>query len=221
MTAALVIAGLWLAFGATHMGLSSQRLRPRLVATLGAGGFAGVYSGVALAIFASLVWFYFAHKHTGPLLWSIPVGTGLRWALYAGMGVAFVLVVGGLVQPSATSMAGGDTRVRGLHRLTRHPLFMGFGLFGLLHLVPNGWASDVAFFAGFPAFAVLGCRHQDQRKLASGGEDFRRYHAETPFLPFSGRETLRGLRELSPAALVGGIVLTVLLRWFHAPLFAG
>ena len=42
MTAALVIVLLWVAFGATHMGLSSRRLRPRLVAALGAGGFAGV-----------------------------------------------------------------------------------------------------------------------------------------------------------------------------------
>jgi uncharacterized membrane protein len=168
-----------------------------------------------------LVWFYFTHKHAGPLLWAIPMGTGLRWTLYALMGVAFVLVVGGVVQPSATSMAGGDTTVRGLHRITRHPLFMGVGLFGLLHLVPNGFASDVAFFAGFPIFAVLGCRHQDKRKLATGGEDFRRYHAETPFLPFSGRETLRGLRELSPLAIAGGVGATVLLRWFHAQLFAG
>jgi uncharacterized membrane protein len=118
-------------------------------------------------------------------------------------------------------MAGGDTTVRGLHRLTRHPLFMGLGLFGLLHVVPNGFASDVAFFAGFPIFAVLGCRHQDQRKLATGDEAFRRYHAETPFLPFSGRETLRGLRELSPLALAGGVGATVLLRLFHAQLFAG
>ena len=44
---ALEIAALWAAFAATHMGLSSQRLRPKLVARLGLG-FQGVYSLVAL-----------------------------------------------------------------------------------------------------------------------------------------------------------------------------
>jgi uncharacterized membrane protein len=201
------------------MGLSSLRLRPRLVAALGAGPFQGVYSLVALLFFVPLVWTYFAHKHAGALLWSIPLGTGLRWPLYIGMGVAFVLVVAGLLQPSPAAIGSRTTEPRGVHRITRHPVFMGTGLFGLLHLAPNGFSADVAFFGGFPLFALLGCWHQDRRKLAEGGETFRSFYAQTPFLPFTGRDTLRGLRELSPLALALGIALTVALRVWHRQLF--
>jgi hypothetical protein len=137
----LVIVALWLGFALSHMGLSSGRLRPRLVGALGASLFQGLYSLVAFAFFVPLVWVYFAGKHAGPLLWSVPLGPGLRWTLYAAMGVAFVLVVAGFLQPSPAAIGSKTTQPGGVHLLTRHPVFMGTGLFGLLHLVPNGFAS--------------------------------------------------------------------------------
>jgi uncharacterized membrane protein len=221
MLATVVIVALWLGFAGSHMALSSRRLRPALVARLGEPGFLAVYSLVSLALFVPLVWFYFGHKHAGPLLWSISIGTPLRWMIYAGMAVAFVLMVSGLVRPSPTSIVPGDTTPRGALRLTRHPLFMGLGLFGLLHLLPNGNAADVAFFGGFPVFAVVGCRHQDERKLAAGGPDFARFHRETPFLPFTGSHTLLGIREVGPWLIASGVAVTVLLRWFHPQWFGG
>ena len=96
---------------------------------------------------------------------------------------------------------------------------MGVGLFGLLHLPMNGFASDVAFWAGFPLFAVAGCRHQDLRKLATEGEAYRTWHAATPFWPFTGRETGRGIRELPRLAVPLGVGLTIGLRLLHGPLF--
>ncbi len=218
MSEALVLAGLWTLFGGSHMALSSIRLRPRLVASLGEAVFQGLYSLLALAVFGALVWFYFAHKHAGPLLWALPVGDLLRWTLYLGNGVAVVLVVAGLITPSPAMPGVGSGKPRGVQHLTRHGLFMGVGLWGLLHLLVNGYAGDVAFFAGFPLFGLLGCWHQDQRKLATQ-PDFRAFWERTPFLPFSGPNTIRGLRELSPLALVLGVALTIALRWFHGSLF--
>lgn len=222
MEATAWIIGLWLAFGATHAGLSSLAWRPRLVARLGERGFLGVYSALAFATFVPLCWVYVASRHAGPLLWSVALGAALVWVLYVAMGAAFVLVAAGLLQPTPASLgSSGDATVRGVHRLTRHPLFMGIGLFGALHLVllPAVFASDAAFFVGFPLFSLLGCWHQDRRKLATAGEDFRAWHAATPFLPFTGRETLRGLRELPPLVVALGIALTYGLRWLHGPLF--
>ena len=221
MGATTEILALWGLFAATHMGLSSQRLRPRLVGALGEPAYAGIFSVVALAIFVPLAWIYFGHRHEGTLLWAVSVGPVLRWVVYVVMGAAFVLVVGGLLEPSPASMLSGDTEVRGIHRLTRHPLFMGLGVIGLLHLPWNGFASDVAFFAGLPLFAIIGCAHQDRRKLANLGEAYRTWHQATPFLPFTGRETLRGLRELRPASLLLGVLLTIGLRMAHGPLFYG
>ncbi len=221
MGSAAAIAGLWVLFAATHMGLSSRRLRPRLVSALGEPVFAGLYSLLALAIFVPLVWLYFVHRHEGPLLYAFSIGPLLRWLLYVVMGAGFVLMVGGLVEPSPAMMGGAKPEVRGIHRITRHPLFMGLGVFGLVHLAFQGFASDVAFYAGFPLFALIGCAHQDRRKLATEGEAYRAWHESTAFLPFTSRDTLRGLRELRPVSLLVGVVLTVALRLLHGPLFWG
>ena len=106
-----------------------------------------------------------------------------------------------------------------MQRITRHPVFMGLGLFGALHLVANGFASDAVFWAGFPIFAAIGCAHQDHRKLATQGEAYRRWQAGTAFLPFSGSGTWRGLRELPRLAIPIGVALAIGLRLLHGPLF--
>ncbi len=217
MTPTLWILLLWLGFGASHIGLASHRLRPKLVARLGEGPYAALYSLVALAFFVPLVWVYMTHRHEGGWLWLVALGPTTRGAIYAGMTIAWILIVAGAIDPSP--VAGGSTEPRSVQHLTRHPVFMGVGLVGLLHLVASTAATDLAFFAGLPLFALLGCWHQDRRKLATGDADVARFHAATPFLPFSGRATWRGVREIPVAALVGGVAVTVALRLLHHVLF--
>ena len=223
MAPSLAIVVLWLAFAAGHIGLSSTKLRPHLVAALGEKGFMGLYSLIALATFAPLVSIYFGHVHEGAELWSFDLSTPAQWIFYVVMGVAFVLVVASVVTPSPAAMSTGRAPVpsepRGVHFITRHALFMGIGLFGLVHLVPNGYATDVAFFAGFPAFVLLGAWHQDQRKLLAEPESYPDFCAATPLIPFTGTQTLRGLRELSRMAVVLGVGLAVVVRVFHETLF--
>lgn len=216
---AVWIAAWWLVFAGSHMGLSSRRVRSPLVARLGDRGFQGLYSLVALATFVPLVWTYYAHRHAGPYLWSASGVPGVRWIGYALMGAAFVLVVAGLVQPSPASMRPGRPVVRGAARVTRHPLLMGLGLWGVAHLLlATVHASELAFFGGFPIFAVVGCDHQDQRKLAALGESYRGYASATPFLPFSRAGALRGLVEMPmPAAIAVGIAAAwAIRRYAHA-----
>lgn len=220
MSVATSILALWLLFAATHMTLSSRRLRPRLVAALGERGFLGVYSLVAIAIFTALVWRYWTHRHAGALLYTPPaLGVAGRWALYVLQGVAWTLIVAGNLAPSPATVGLPEARrakqAYGVHRITRHPLFMGVGLFGALHLLVMGFATDVAFWAGFPLFAIAGCAHQDRRKLATEGPEYRAWHAGTAFLPFTGRDALRGLRELSPLAIALGVAVAAGLRWLH------
>jgi hypothetical protein len=214
MDAALALIALWVAFAATHMGLSSLRWRPTLVRMLGERGFAAVYSLIALAIFVPLVRSYFTHKHQGPYLWTLAGVPGLRWVMFAGMALAFALLVGGLVRRSPSSMVPGATEVGGAQYVTRHPVFMAAGLFGLLHLcVVSVHATELAFFGGFPVFAVLGSRHQDARKLAAADDRLRRFHVATSLLP-----DLRGLPAFvrqAPLPVAAGIGAAALLRWFH------
>jgi uncharacterized membrane protein len=213
------IAGLWVLFVATHMGLSSQRLRPQLLQRLGSTGFRALYSAVALAIFVPLVSTYYAHKHAGTYLWHLSQLAGVRWIGYGVMGAAFVLVVAGLVQPSPAGMRPGPLAVRGIARVTRHPVLMGLGLWGIAHLLlVKVHLSDLAFFVGFPVFAVVGCDHQDQRKSAALGEPYRAFAAATPFLPFGQLRFVKGLVEMPvPIALVLGIGIAAAVRhWAHA-----
>jgi uncharacterized membrane protein len=209
----------WLAFAMTHMGLSSTPVRTRLIGALGERGFLGVYSLLALATFVPLVGTYFGHKHEGPFLWYLGSAPVLRWAMYAGMALVLALVVAALLRPSPAAIAPGRAEVAGVYHITRHPMFMAVGLYGVLHLlVARVNATELAFFAGFPLFAWVGCRHQDLRKLATGDEKFRRFYDETVFFPFTGPGALRGLREIRlPLAI--GTGLAIALRVFHAQLF--
>jgi uncharacterized membrane protein len=215
------IALLWLAFAGSHLMLSSAAIRRWLVARTGEGPFRGLYSLIALALFVPLVWTYFANKHAGAWLWVLPRGPALRWGIYIGMGLAFVLAVASFVQPSPAGVVPGRAEPRGVYLITRHPLLMGIALFGLLHLVPNSTTADVAFFGGFALFSVIGAAHQDRRKLADDVPGFREFYAATPFFPFTGRHTLRGLGAFSPTVAAAGIVTTIVVRWFHASWFGG
>jgi uncharacterized membrane protein len=210
----LAILLLWVGFAGSHLVLSSLRLRPGIVARVGEQPFLGLYSLVAFAFFVPLVWIYIENVHFGPWLWSLPRGPLLTWLVNIGMGAAFVSIVSALVSPSPAAVAPGQATVRGMFRITRHPLVMGIGLFGLLHLLPNASTADVAFFGGFVAFALVGTWHQDQRKLATL-PGYRPFHDATPFLPFTGKGVLQGLRELSPVAVVAGIALATAVRWAH------
>ena len=221
MIATVVILLLWLGFAATHIGLSSAPFRERLVTRLGENPFRGIYSLISFAFFVPLIWCYFANKHAGPWLWTLSRGIPLLLVMYIGMAVAFILVIGSLVRPSPGAVVPGSATPQGVQRITRHPLFMGLALFGLLHLLPNSTTADIVFFGGFPVFSLIGGWHQDQRKLADGSPSYRQFYQSTPFLPFTGVATLRGIREISPAVIAGGILATIVVRYFHASWFGG
>lgn len=218
MQETFIIIGLWLLFGASHMILSSARLRPKLVARLGSGPFMGLYSLVALATFVPLVSYYIGHRHVGPMFWSnVPQGLWMA-VLYVLMSVAFILMASGLITPSPASIGARVGEPRGVHRITRHALFMGTALLAALHAVMLGFASDLAFFGGLVIFAFIGCAHQDARRIASGDEAYAAFCARTPFVPFTGRETLKGLSELSIPAVVVGVAACLGARWLHGVL---
>ena len=129
---------------------------------------------IALVLFVPVVYYYFTHRHAGPLLWSVPVTNAVEFVLVLANVVGFVLLVAGVMTPSPASVTGAPRdEPGGVHRITRHAVFMGLGIWALAHLIPNGFASDVAFFAGIVAFVLVGSWHQDRRKLAGGDSGLR------------------------------------------------
>ena len=215
MSISAEIALLWGAFTATHLGLASVRVEPRLRARLGDLPFLGVYSLVALVLFVPLTLRYFGNRHAGGWLWLVEVTPPLRALLYALMALALVLVAASLLRPSPASVAPGSAEIAGVYRVTRHPMVLGLALLFALHLVPNASATDVAFFGGFVVFAVAGAWHQDARKLHDAKPGFREFHAGTRFLPLSSMGSIRGLAAIPATAWLLGLALTGVARWLH------
>ena len=201
------------------MALSATPVRARLVSALGEWPFRGVYSLVSFATFIPLVWVYFQNKHAGPVIWSVPLNPSMLAFLYLGNTIAFMIVAGGYLSPSPAMVGVRKVRHRPVHDLTRHPLFMGIGIWGLMHLIPNGFASDVAFFGGFVAFALICSWHQDARLAKTRGDEYRQFLNDTPFVPFTGQHTLRGLKGFAPRAIFAGVTVAVVIRYFHTAWF--
>ncbi len=218
------VAIAWIAFAGVHLVGSSSALRPRLVASLGERGFQGLYSAVVLLAFVWLIVTYGDSKHTGPLLWNLDAVPGVAPLSMALTALFLVLTVASQFQPQPAGLVPStEKRARGFHRVTRHPGFVFFGAVALSHLLVNGFASDIVFFAGFPIWAFVGGAHLDARKRAADAS-LAHYYAETSLVPFaailSGRNHL-ALRELPVLGLVAGVLATGGLLAFHATLFGG
>jgi len=221
----LAIGVLAILFVFAHLLVSSKYIRPWLVGRLGEQAFRGVYSLLAIATLAALVAVFAHHKHAGPLLRYLRASAPIRWLAWSMMLAALIFLVAGLVNPSpATIGASAQRPVAGILKVTRHPSFIAFALFGFAHLLMNGWAGDLFFFGAFPALGILGGLHQDRRKLREVGEPYRRLVAETSFFPgvalFDGRQ--RWSSDDMPWAAIGiGAAATVVIVIFHPMMFGG
>lgn len=215
----------WAAFAGSHLVLSAVPVRRPLIERLGARGFQALYSAVALLTVFLFVGSWWEHRHGGPLLWFLRDVPAV-WALSTALSVlGFALVFGAVLQPNPTGLApGASPEPRGVNRITRHGFFTGVSLWGLGHVLVNGWAADVVFFGGLALFVILGALHQDARKRATEGERLAPFFASTSLVPFAaiaaGRQRLV-LRELPWAALALGAAAGIVLYWLHPLLFGG
>lgn len=212
----------------THLGLSHGPIRERLVASLGLWPFRGLYSLVSFATLGPAAVLWWTNRHLGPLLFELP------WWLERALAVplmllAVELLVLGFANPSPVSMVPTRPEPRGVLRVTRHPMNMGFALFGLAHLLANGTLGDVAFFGCcFLGVGVLGAWHQDRRIARSSGEGMDAFRRQTSILPLVAvllRRTRLDPGELPwPMVILAALIWAALLllhgRLFGAPLLS-
>ncbi|MGH8530749.1 MAG: NnrU family protein [Nevskiales bacterium] len=224
MPAWLSIVLWWFAFGATHMTLSSARLRPQLVQLMGQGLFFLFYSVVAFGTFIPLVSVYLNHRHQGPQLWNLATVPGIHTLSLLLAGFFFACAIAGLLQPSPLGVTpGARPQAYGLTRITRHPAFMALGLWGLSHTLLNSFATDLLFFGGFFVFAVIGCWHQDQRKRALQKDQLSAFFAETSFWPFAAILADRNRlvwSELPVWGFAAGLAAAAAAYWLHGALLS-
>ena len=207
-------------FVISHVLLSHPPVRQRVVDAVGLWPFRGIYSVVSAAFLVPQILIWWTNRHAGEVLWVArgPVAVHAAELIIA---VGFGLVLGGAAQPPPASMANANKPpvARGMAAITRHPIFMGLGLWAVGHVIVNGWVGDLLFYGTWLATTLFGCWHQDYR-LRKEREGYSAYMREVPFLPVP---RLRALKRVGARAWIGfvlGLGAAVGLRLFHAQLFS-
>lgn len=170
-------------FAVTHIGMSHDPFRARLVERFGTKGFWVVYSIVSLITFGAAVWIFADNRKAGPVLWT--TSHWLYPVVYLLMLLAFLLLVLSMRDRSPAMMIGGKMEPEGVLRITRHPMNMALAFFALAHMIANGSLGDVAFFGSLFVVAFFGSYHQDQRKVREKGEDYVAFQGQTGVFPFA------------------------------------
>lgn len=225
MEPSLVVGGLWLLFGGTHIGLATRRIRAPLVGRLGERGFQTLFSLIAALTFSALVYTFATYRGQGapgPALFQFEA---LRWLLVGAIGAGVVLTAGALAAYPGSPMSFSTASVRpprGIERLSRHSFFAGVALFALAHVLLAPYLVDAVFFAGLALLATVGAHHQDTKLRARFGPPYDEYLRATSFVPFaavaSGRQRVVW-GELPWVALVVGLGIAFALRQVHAAIF--
>jgi len=136
----LLIAGLLLFLGVHSIAIAAPGLRAAGIARLGANGWKGLYSLVAIAGFALLCIGYGEARVTDPVwLWQPP--KGLRHLALLLMLPVFPLLLAAYLPGKIRDKA-------------KHPMLAATKLWALAHLLANGGLHDVLLFGGFLAWAV-------------------------------------------------------------------
>lgn len=211
------------AFAATHMGLSSIRVRPRLVATLGETAYLGLYSLVSFATFVPIVMAWIKDIHGGGLLWNLRTVPGVSEAGLVVSFLCFTLAIASLFQPGPVAVGPRvRTRAYGITRITRHPLFMNVGVWAFAHVLLNGFVNDVLFFGGIALVGLFGCMHQDARKKITEKGTLDEYFAETSLVPFAAIASGRGrfvASELPWLGMMIGAAISLAIYVYHTEMF--
>jgi len=222
----LGLALCWALFGGLHVGLATRRVRGALVRRLGEWGFILVFSLVAAAGWSLLNWYYATHRFVGAAGLALGQVAVLRPVLVTVVVTGVTLSLGSLFSYPASPYALGNARTRtprGLERITRHPFFAGVALAAGAHTLLATRLTGTLWSGGLALLAVAGAWHQDRKLLATRGEPYADFVAQTSAVPFAailaGRQRLV-VRELPWIGLAIGLGLAVVLRSVHAGIFA-
>jgi uncharacterized membrane protein len=207
-------AVLWIA---VHVGISGTRLRGAVVARLGELGFMGAFSLLSILTLVGLVAAY--RKAAYVPMWFAP--EWLRWILVVVMLAASVLFVASVASPNPTT-PGADALlarpVRGITRVTRHPMLWAFALWGAVHVIGNGDVAAMLFFGAFLVTALAGMPSIDAKIAARDPAHWLPFAAVTSIVPgaaiLAGRNRLN-LGEIGWVVPVGGFVLWIVLLFGH------
>lgn len=211
------------AFTLFHM-LPSTPLRAWIIARVGRRGFMWAFSALSVFFFGWM-WMAYRAAPAGPVFWV--TSQGERWVSAALMLAVFALAIGAVtgrprVLLTAEKALDGPEPVRGVLRITRHPLLWAVGLWGLVHMANNAGPADWLFFGYTTVLALAGTWLIDRRRARLLGDAWPPLKAKTSNLPFlailQGRNRLF-LREFGLARAAAALAAWALALWAHEAVF--
>ncbi|MEQ8343992.1 MAG: NnrU family protein [Sneathiellaceae bacterium] len=197
--------------------------RPAIAGRIGEAGFAALFSVLSVIGLAGLILAW----ARAPYVEVWPPVTVLGFAPLILMPFALLFFVPSVTQKNPTSAgppASGPAAlpVRGITRVTRHPMLWAFALWALGHLLANGDLASLLFFGGILVVALNGMPSIDRKRRRSLGADYDAFVAQTSILPFAaiadGRQTF-SLREIGWWRPLLAILLYLGLIAVHGLLF--
>ena len=215
MVGLVLAAVLWVAW---HVGVSGTRLRDAIVARIGENAFRGIFSlGSVLTIVLLIV----AYNGTPSMaFWVIP--SWLQWLLVLAMLPACILLVGSVATRNPTMVAPAASAaksdiVRGMIRVTRHPMLWAVAIWAATHVIADGDTASLLFFGAFLITALAGMPSIDA-KLARG--DPTRWQAMARATSLGpGVAIAEGRNRLVLAELwlpiLAGVILWLVLLFAH------
>ncbi|HUH86213.1 MAG TPA: NnrU family protein [Stellaceae bacterium] len=217
--ALLIVAALvWLGI---HFGVAGTRLRGAIASRTGEGLFRSLFSVLTIAAIGFLVWAFRAAPTTA--LWYAPLW--LRWVLTLAMLPALVLLVASVSGRNPT-MVGGETAspapVRGIQRITRHPMLWSFALWAAVHILGNGDSAALVFFGTFLVTALAGMPSIDAKLAHRDPQAWQPLAAATSILPFAAIAQGRNhfvAGEIGWLTPLVGVALWAALLYLHQWLF--
>ena len=151
----LLVVGLILFLGA-HLFTTQRAARAGLIAKVGAGGYRGIYTGVALAGFVLIIYGFGVYRSSGMIqVWDPPKAT--KHIALLLMLPAFIL----LAVP----------KVSWLRAKTKHPMMLAIKLWATAHLLANGDLGGMVLFGAFLAWAVFARIAVKRRERVEGKID--------------------------------------------------
>eukprot|EP00029_Vermamoeba_vermiformis_P002385 TRINITY_DN1275_c0_g2_i1.p2 TRINITY_DN1275_c0_g2~~TRINITY_DN1275_c0_g2_i1.p2 ORF type:complete len:236 (-),score=36.07 TRINITY_DN1275_c0_g2_i1:27-734(-) len=179
----------WGSFIGSHLYMSHPPNRKQLIEKFGGlDKFQGLYSGIALATFVPTTLLYLTKgRNAGPVVHKMGAFGG---AVGTVLNTAALFIFSQAIANQSPTQAGAkpptsgqkkDPEVRGILRVTRHPMFTALGTWGLANCFKRGRLGDLVYWAPFPIFYIVGCAHQDMREKETLSENF---YKKTSLLPF-------------------------------------
>lgn len=204
--------------------LPSTPLRAWLIGKLGRPIFMAGFSFVSVILFA---WIWIAYRQadieaifwvTGPFeraVSAILILVPILFTVFAVLQKPTVLLTG------ETALSQDDA-IRGILRITRHPLLWAVGLWGVVHMLNNADPPSWLFFGFSTVLALAGTRAIDRRRKRLLGARWPAIEAVTSNIPFlailQGRNTMP-ISEIGVLRLAVGIALWALILILHESVF--